>query len=157
MVLSRASLDVLLHDTYYVVAHFHYVLSLGAVFGIFTGVVLWWSFITGLSLNKLLRYIFYILFFTGVNVTFFPLHFAGLQGNPRKYIDYQDSVSKWHAISSFGSIVSVFALFVFIYLIYESFFSFRLSIVLLGRSGSPESLSKSPLLHGSQSSHLLVL
>jgi heme/copper-type cytochrome/quinol oxidase subunit 1 len=91
IVLSHASLDVVLHDTYYVVAHFHYVLSLGAVFGIFTGVCLWWSFIFGLTYNKILIRIFYTTLFMGVNLTFFPLHFAGLQGLPRKYLDYPDT------------------------------------------------------------------
>lgn len=91
--MANARLDVLLQDTYYVVAHFQYVLSLGAVFGIFTGVCLWWGLLFGISLNKLLMRIFYWSLFFGVNLTFFPLHFAGLQGFPRKYIDYQDSVS----------------------------------------------------------------
>ena len=92
LVLANASLDVLLHDTYYVVAHFHYVLRLGAVFGIFTGVCLWWSLLFGITLNKILMSIFYRSLFLGVNLTFFPLHFAGLQGFPRKYQDYQDCV-----------------------------------------------------------------
>ena len=76
LILSNSSLDVILHDSYYVVSHFHYVLSLGAVFGIFTGVTLWWSFLFGNLINC------FIVIFIGVNLTFFPLHFVGLQGYP---------------------------------------------------------------------------
>jgi heme/copper-type cytochrome/quinol oxidase subunit 1 len=109
-----------------VVAHFHYVLSIGAVYGIFTGLTLWWRFLLGLTYNKIIIGVFYRALFLGVNITFFPLHFAGLQGYPRKYIDYQDRVSLWHIISSFGSVISVFALIIFIYIIVESILSFRL-------------------------------
>jgi heme/copper-type cytochrome/quinol oxidase subunit 1 len=90
IVLSHARLDIVLHDTYYVVAHFHYVLSLGALFGIFIGITLWWGFLFGVSYRKLVIRVFYITFFLGVNITFFPLHFSGLQGFPRKYMDYPD-------------------------------------------------------------------
>jgi cytochrome c oxidase subunit 1 len=138
LVLSNACLDVLLHDTYYVVAHFHYVLSLGAVFGIFTGVNLWWSYLFGLSLNKLLIRVFYSGIFVGVNITFFPLHFAGLQGFPRKYMDYQDSISVWHVVSSFGSLLRFFSLLLFIYILFESLYSFRLVFIDMGSSATPE-------------------
>ena len=128
VVLASSSLDIMLHDTYYVVAHFHYVLSLGSVFGIFLGVILWWNLIIGLSLNNLLGSTIFFIIFLGVNLTFFPLHFAGLQGGNRKYMDYHDLVSKWHQISSFGSILSVFSIFVFIFIIFEAFVSYRLLI-----------------------------
>ncbi len=120
VILSNSSLDILLHDTYYVVSHFHYVLSLGAVFGIFTGLTLWWGFFTGLSYNKLYMFVVFFLMFVGVNLTFFPLHFVGLQGFPRKYIDYPDVYSNWNIVSSFGSIISVFGLFLFLFLLLES-------------------------------------
>jgi len=90
VVLSSSRLDIILHDTYYVVAHFHYVLSIGAVFGIFTGVCLWWNYIVGFSYNKILIICLFIIIFLGVNLTFGPLHFGGLQGYPRKYVDYRD-------------------------------------------------------------------
>lgn len=93
VVLSNSRLDIILHDTYYVVSHFHYVLSLGAVFGIFTGVSLWWRFITGYVYDKLMMSSVFFLMFVGVNLTFFPLHFAGLHGFPRKYVDYPDVYS----------------------------------------------------------------
>jgi heme/copper-type cytochrome/quinol oxidase subunit 1 len=90
LILSNASLDVVLHDTYYVVAHFHYVLSMGAVFGIFLGFFLVFTFIFGLGFLNFMVNIFFWLIFFGVNFTFFPLHFVGLQGIPRKYLDFSD-------------------------------------------------------------------
>lgn len=128
VVLSNSRLDIILHDTYYVVRHFHYVLSLGAVFGIFTGVTLWWRFITGYVLDKLMMSAVFILLFIGVNLTFFPLHFAGLHGFPRKYLDYPDVYSVWNIIASYGSIIRTAGLFLFIYVLLESFFSYRLVI-----------------------------
>jgi heme/copper-type cytochrome/quinol oxidase subunit 1 len=98
LVLSNSSLDILLHDTYYVVSHFHYVLRLGAVFGIFTGVCIWWRFMFNLVLNNILILIFFLRIFVGVNLTFFPLHFSGLQGYPRKYVDYSDLHSVWNIV-----------------------------------------------------------
>nr|ACB06132.1 cytochrome c oxidase subunit I [Caenorhabditis briggsae]ACB06156.1 cytochrome c oxidase subunit I [Caenorhabditis briggsae]ACB06180.1 cytochrome c oxidase subunit I [Caenorhabditis briggsae] len=138
VVLSNSSLDIILHDTYYVVSHFHYVLSLGAVFGIFTGVTLWWSFITGYVLDKLMMSAVFILLFIGVNLTFFPLHFAGLHGFPRKYLDYPDVYSVWNIIASYGSMISTFGLFLFIYVLLESFFSYRLVISDYYSNSSPE-------------------
>ena len=138
VVLSNSRLDIILHDTYYVVRHFHYVLSLGAVFGIFTGVTLWWSFITGYVLDKLMMSAVFILLFIGVNLTFFPLHFAGLHGFPRKYLDYPDVYSVWNIIASYGSIIRTAGLFLFIYVLLESFFSYRLVIRDYYSNRSPE-------------------
>lgn len=88
LVLRNSSLDLFLHDTYYVVAHFHYVLRIGAVVGIFLGFFLLLGYVVRLVLNSLLGSSYFKKFFLGVNVTFFPLHMRGLQGHPRKYSTY---------------------------------------------------------------------
>jgi len=141
VILSNSSLDIILHDTYYVVSHFHYVLSLGAVFGIFTGVALWWSLITGVIYDKIIIVVIFVLIFVGVNLTFFPLHFAGLQGYPRKYVDYPDLNTLWNVLASFGSLITLFSLFLFIYLIIESFLSYRLVENDYFINNSPENLN----------------
>ena len=128
IVLSNANLDVLLHDTYYVVAHFHYVLRIGAVFGIFTGMVFWFSLITGLVLNKPIVVGTFLRIFLGVNLTFFPLHFAGLQGIPRKYTEYSDCYFIWHWIRRVGRQIRIFGLILFITTVVEAFISFRILI-----------------------------
>lgn len=121
VVLANAGLDVAFHDTYYVVAHFHYVLSMGAVFAIFAGFYYWIEKMVGLAYDELLGQIHFWTFFTGVNLTFFPMHFLGLAGMPRRISDYPDAFAGWNYISSLGSMVSVVASLFFFYVLINMF------------------------------------
>ncbi|MBS7542107.1 cytochrome c oxidase subunit I [Ancylobacter oerskovii] len=121
VVLSNAGIDRSLHDTYYVVAHFHYVLSLGAVFAIFAGWYYWAPKMFGYMYSETIGKLHFWLTFVGVNLVFFPQHFLGLAGMPRRYADYPDAFAGWNFVSSIGSYISGFAVLVFLFGIYRMF------------------------------------
>jgi heme/copper-type cytochrome/quinol oxidase subunit 1 len=118
VIMSTSGIDIAIHDTYYIVGHFHYVLSMGAVFGIFAGFYYWIGKITGRQYPEVLGQIHFWLFFIGVNITFFPMHFLGLAGMPRRIPDFPDAMSGWNAVSSFGSYISFFSAIFFFYVVY---------------------------------------
>ena len=122
IILANAAIDVSLHDTYYVVAHFHYVLSMGAVFGLFSGFYFWFEKMFGYQYNISLSRVHFWLTFIGVNITFFPMHFMGLHGMPRRVPDYPDIYSFWNLISSFGAMISAFGVLIFIFMFCEAFY-----------------------------------
>jgi len=121
VILANAGLDIALHDTYYVVAHFHYVLSMGVVFGLFAAFYYWIELLTGLKYSDILAKLHFWLTFVGVNLTFFPMHFLGIAGMPRRIPDYPDVYWAWNFVSSVGSLVSIFGVLLFFYIIYDLF------------------------------------
>lgn len=122
VVLANSGIDVAMHDTYYVVAHFHYVLSMGAVFALFSGMYYWLEKIAGNSYSEQLGLIHFWVTFLGVNVTFFPMHFLGVAGMPRRIPDYADAFAFWNAVATWGSYVSLIGTIVFFVIVYQTFY-----------------------------------
>ena len=110
-----------MHDTYYVVAHFHYVLSMGAVFAMFAAWYYWVEKIVGYPYPEFLGKLHFWMFFIGVNVTFFPMHFLGLAGFPRRVPDYPDAFALWNKVASFGSNISTISALLFFVIVYLTF------------------------------------
>jgi len=128
IVLSNSSLDVVLHDTYYVVAHFHYVLRIGAVFALMAGFVNWFPLMVGLTINPKWLKVQFLIMFVGVNMTFFPMHFLGLAGMPRRYSDFPDRFIYWNVFSRVGSIISTVSVIFFLFILWESLVRHRPAI-----------------------------
>ncbi|MDP1739049.1 MAG: cytochrome c oxidase subunit I [Caulobacter sp.] len=120
VVLANAGIDYSLHDTYYVVAHFHYVLSLGAVFAIFAGFFYWFEKMWGVKYNEFLGALQFWIMFIGVNLVFFPQHFLGLQAMPRRIVDYPDAFSLWNKVSTVGYIITAASVGVFLVILAEA-------------------------------------
>ena len=121
VVLANASINVALHDTYYVVAHFHYTMSMGALFSIFAGFYYWIPKMSGRQYPETLGKIHFWITFVGVNLTFFPMHFSGLAGMPRRIPDYPDAFAGWNMVSSIGSYVSAVGAVLFVYIVWRTF------------------------------------
>lgn len=146
IVLSNRTLDLLYHDTYYVVAHFHYVLRMGAVFAIMVGLVTWWPIITGTKCNDFISSFQFLTLFLGVNLTFFPMHFIGIQGMPRRYSDYSPLFSYWHSIASLGSTLRMTATGLLFFMWWESLINKRVVISLVWKGVYSDFLNKTPIV-----------
>ena len=123
VVLANAGIDTALHDTYYVVGHFHYTMSMGALFSIFAGFYYWFGKMSGRSYDEALGKIQFWTLFIGVNLTFFPMHFSGLAGMPRRYVDYPDAFAGWNMVSSWGAYLSAASAVLFLWIVLRAFTS----------------------------------
>ena len=152
IVLANSALDLVLHDTYYVVAHFHYVLRIGAVFALIGRIIHWFPLMVGLSLHYDLAKVQYALMFVGVNLTFFPMHFLGLAGIPRRYSDYPDMFISWNTLARIGSLISVVSVALLLYIVWEALASHRAVLFVKSSSSMLEWRHPTPPINHSYSS-----
>lgn len=145
IVASNSCLDINLHDSYYIVAHFHYVLSIGAVFAIFRGLFLWIPLIYNIYFNNNMLKIHFWSRIIGVNLTFFPQHFLGLIGIPRRYSDFLDSIYIWNFISSIGSLITFFSIILMLYIFIEGFLINKIIFIFERNINNAEFLFFSPI------------
>lgn len=146
VVLANRTLDLLFHDTYYVVAHFHYVLRIGAVFAIIVGLTNWWPVIIGTKCNDIISLCQFSVLFLGVNITFFPIHFLGFQGIPRRYREYSRVFSIWHRIATLGSTLSMVATLLLFFLWWEALTRNRLVLSVSWKGTFTDFLQKNPTI-----------
>jgi cytochrome c oxidase subunit 1 len=144
IILANSTLDLVYHDTYFVVAHFHYVLSIGAVFTIMVGLITWWPALMGCGYNSILREIQFLAIFFGVNLTFFPIHFIGMQGMPRRYREYSPVFSYWHSFASLGRILSIAARLLLFFMWWECLVAQRIVVNLNWKGLTSEMFFKNP-------------
>nr|YP_009266383.1 cytochrome c oxidase subunit I [Liposcelis keleri]ANJ70936.1 cytochrome c oxidase subunit I [Liposcelis sculptilimacula] len=157
IMLSNSSIDVVLHDSYYVVAHFHYVLSMGAVFSVYSGVNFWYPLFSGLSMSEMKTKTHFFLTFIGVNLTFFPQHFLGLAGFPRRYSDYSDNFTMLNLISSIGSWITMVSVMWILLILYESLMNKQILLWSLDSSMNIEWMEGQPPKFHSCSYYPLIM
>ena len=128
VIMANATIDIAIHDTYYIVAHFHYVLSLGAIYALFAGYYYWSGKIIGYQFNNIMSYVHFILFTIAVNVVFFPMHALGISGMPRRIPDYPDGYAAWNSIISFGTILTFITIIIFLFIVTHQISNKKLSL-----------------------------